>query len=275
MKAALFLIISALSLNALASVDQRLANKQWTYYGQEFYQGPLTVETLSRILNGSHFSQDGKLDLIGGNCGAPNCYKQVSVGYDKARTILFGEIYKLKDAQGTYVKDVYCGKNFYFKNADATGSMHTEINIEHTWPQSKFSPRFEKNFQKSDMHHLYLTDSDANNQRGNHEFGDLTNQATQLNVQDCGISKLGTINGDLVFMPPVAHRGNVARSLFYFAVHYNMTISQTQEKTLRQWHKADPVDANEIARHELIAKHQKVRNPFVDYPELTDKISDF
>jgi endonuclease I len=37
----------------------------------------------------------------------------------------------------------------------------------------------------------------------------------------------------------------------------------------------DPVDAEEIARHEVIAKYQKVRNPFVDFPQLVEKVADF
>jgi endonuclease I len=58
-------------------------------------------------------------------------------------------------------------------------------------------------------------------------------------------------------------------------MHYNLGIDQAQEKTLREWHKIDPVDEDEIKRHESIAKYQKVRNPFVDHPEAVDKVTDF
>jgi deoxyribonuclease-1 len=79
----------------------------------------------------------------------------------------------------------------------------------------------------------------------------------------------------MIFMPPVGHRGNVARSLFYFSVRYDIAINKNEEQILRQWHKMDPIDANEKARHEIVAKYQKVRNPFVDYPQLVEKVADF
>jgi endonuclease I len=37
----------------------------------------------------------------------------------------------------------------------------------------------------------------------------------------------------------------------------------------------DPIDEAEKTRHEIIAKYQKVRNPFIDFPELVEKIADF
>ena len=263
------------SCSLLAQVSQRLPNKQLAYYGAEFFTGKVSKAALSQIINGNHMSEQGKPDIIGSNCGKGSCYQHTSVGYDGARKNLFEKIYVLNDSQGRFIKDVYCGKLFHFRDADEAGNMHSQVNIEHTWPQSKFNTRYEKGVQKSDMHHLFLTDSVANSQRGNFEFGDLTNVPNELNVQNCSISALGRIQGGEVFMPPTAHRGNVARALFYFATHYEMTISQTQEATLRKWHIADPVDADEVARHEMIANIQKSRNPFVDYPELVNKISDF
>ena len=78
-----------------------------------------------------------------------------------------------------------------------------------------------------------------------------------------------------MFEPPTEHRGNVARSLFYFAVRYKLFIDPAEEMILKLWHKADPIDAAELARHETIAKYQKVRNTFLDFPELVDRISNF
>lgn len=270
----LFSLSLLLSASLYAQVGQRLPNKQIAYYGADFYAGNITKASLAVILNGSHMSSQGKLDTIGSTCNT-TCYKHTSVGYDGARQHLFGQIYGMRDSQGSYVNDVYCGKKFYFKGLGEVGGMHAQVNIEHTWPQSKFSSRYEKGVQKSDMHHLFLTDSKANSERGNFEFGNLDGVANELRVENCEISKLGHIQGGEVFMPPVAHRGNVARALFYFATRYEMVISKTQETTLRQWHAADPVDTNELARHEIIATVQKSRNPFVDYPELVNKISDF
>ncbi len=54
-----------------------------------------------------------------------------------------------------------------------------------------------------------------------------------------------------------------------------MVISKRQEKALREWHVADPVDAAERAKHDIVARYQNVRNPFVDFPQLVDQIADF
>ena len=153
--------------------------------------------------------------------------------------------------------------------------MGNEVNIEHTWPQSRFNGNFDKNMQKSDLHHLYPTDSNANNRRANHEFGEVGENHDELNVHNCSSSKLSDFSGHFIFSPPQMHRGNVARSLFYFATRYKLFIGPAEEIILRLWHKNDPIDEAEKNRHEVIAKYQKVRNPFVDFPELVEKISDF
>ncbi len=263
------------SFSVFAQVGQKINATQWAYYGQDFYNGKPTKDSIGIILNAIHSSAQGKFDAMGSSCTGPNCYQHTSVGYDGARNNLFGKIYVLSDAKGTFINDVYCQKNIYFNTVGEASGMHSTVNIEHTWPQSKFSTRFDKSIQKSDMNHLFLTDSVANSDRGNFEFGDLSGVANEIHAQNCSVSAVGRINGDRIFMPPVRHRGNVARALFYFATHYGLTISDAQEKVLRIWHKADPADTLEIARHEMIAGIQKVRNPFIDHPELVDQISNF
>jgi endonuclease I len=153
--------------------------------------------------------------------------------------------------------------------------MHAQVNIEHTWPQSRFNGSFSRDMQKSDMHHLYLTDSKANNDRANFEFGIQGDAVNEIRADHCERSALFRDGGQWLFQPPTNHRGNVARSLFYFSVRYNLPISKKQEAALRQWHKADPVDATEREKHDIVAGHQNVRNPFVDFPQLVDQIADF
>jgi deoxyribonuclease I len=266
------------AVSAFAQTNRKLANGQLAYYGAEFYSQKITKDSLYKILNEQHTIVANAHDQIQSGCQTQSqttCFRHTSVGYDGARKIMFGELFIKKDGGGTFVQDVYCGKKFYFRHLNEVGGMHTEVNIEHTWPQSKFNGNFDKNMQKSDMHHLYLTDSMANNRRANHEFGEIGDRHDELNVQNCAPSRLGEISGHFVFTPPKAHRGNVARSLFYFAVRYKIFIGPAEEMILRQWHTMDPVDAEEIARHELIAKYQKVRNPFVDFPQLVEKLADF
>ena len=272
------LLTLVVSLSVTAQENQKLPTGQWAYYGEEFYKSLQSKSferpLLSRIFNQYHTNQAGKFDGLTSAC-VGNCYKHVSVGYEAARKIMFGELDKLQDSKGTYVLDVYCGKKFYFDNLEEVGSMHDRVNIEHTWPQSRFNGAFPKDTQKSDMHHLYLTDSQANSTRGNTPFGFVNSDEDRTGGEGCRNSRMGIINELEVYTPPAPHRGNIARALFYFSMHYDLEISKSEEVTLRRWHKEDPIDQAELIRHEKIARHQKIRNPFVDHPEIVDMIRDF
>ena len=276
MRSSVTLCLVLFSFTLFAQTNRKLPNGQLAYYGEAFFSAKINKDALYKILNENHIIVSGKHDVIGTECnGKSECYRHSSVGYDSARKIMFGELFVKKDDKGNYIKDVYCGKKFYFREVTDISSMGNEVNIEHTWPQSKFNGNFEKNMQKSDMHHLFPTDSSANNRRGNHSFGNVGSVLDELNVQNCSNSQLGEISGHFLFSPPIEHRGNVARSLFYFATRYKLLIGPAEEMILRIWDKADPIDEAELSRHELIAKYQKVRNPFLDFPELIAKVTDF
>ncbi len=277
MKTLLTFTLAFLSLSAFGLVLEKLPNGDLSYYPKTFYTnktaGRVSINELFDILSQSHSSVKGDYDQVG-RC-VSDCYAHKSIGYDQARIVMFGERDLQTSGSEKFVIDVYCGKKFAFKSPTDASNMGSSVNIEHTWPQSKFASNFEKGMQKSDMHHLYLTDSRANSDRGNHEFGVAGDAVNELNAQNCNISKLVRAEGDYIFEPPKGHRGNVARSLFYFAVRYNMVISKNQEKALREWHVADPVDAAEKTKHDIVARYQNIRNPFVDFPELVNQISDF
>jgi deoxyribonuclease-1 len=276
-----FVIASLLtSFSCLAFVDSRLPNGHLSYWGEDFYKTQLTAKQIKKsvlhnILASSHASVAQNYDQIGNASCVNNCYRHNMVGYSQARKIIFGDLYKKVDGNKYYVVDVYCERKVYFNDVNDIANMSHDINIEHTWPQSKFNPAFNKELQKSDLHHLYPTDSLANNRRANHEFGEVNPQDDELNVSKCASSQLSDVTGDFRFTPPMEHKGNVARALFYFSVRYNLPLEQAQELILRQWDKVDPIDADEIQRHEKIAIYQTGRNPFVDFPRLADKISDF
>lgn len=271
-----FSILASLSTLALDFVNQRMPNNDYSYYGQDFYRllpKGIKKEILTQILSSSHGATPGKYDTINVNC-TTNCYQQNSLSYDEARRILFGKLFTQRDTKGTYVVDVYCKKKFYFRDVQEVMRMNERVNTEHTWPQSKFSRQYSKDAQKSDLHHLYPSDSEANSRRGNYNFGHVADIDDVLNVNDCDASHLSDRSGT-IFQPPTDHRGNVARSLFYFATRYDLKIGPQEEQTLRKWHKEDPVDSAEQERHQAIAEIQKIRNPYIDHPELVEKISDF
>lgn len=198
-----------------------------------------------------------------------------AVGYNRAKSYLFGQLHLEKDSQGYYVTDLYC--DIHYTKGVGPGNLpdQNQLNTEHTWPQSKFVSGFPTETQKSDLHHLYPTDSKANSTRGNYEFADVTENQ---NLKDCASSKSGpsvTSGGKTFFEPPTAHKGNVARALFYFSIRYKVAISDAQEEFLRRWNDLDPVDDAEIARNNAIEKLQGNRNPFIDNSDLVNQISNF
>lgn len=267
------LLLTLVFLTSLTAAAQ----ERYAYYGEDFYRNfpRITKDELHNILNSAHIPVKGGYDRIVNSCRDANgsCYQQNVLGYTNARKVMFGELDKEQDNRGTFVRDVYCDRKFYFSNVDDALRRHDDVNTEHTWPQSKFSRNFNKDMQKSDLHHLYPTDSKANSRRGNYRFGDVPAHQDSLDLDYCSISRFG--KRDNVFNPPQEHQGNVARALFYFATRYNLKIHPAEEVILRLWDKMDPVDQEEITRHEKIFQYQKVRNPFVDHPELTDAIGDF
>lgn len=200
------------------------------------------------------------------------------LGYKRgAKPALFGFVDLQKDEEGYFVKDVYC--NFKIRNRVGPNRVpiNNVMNTEHTWPQSKGS---KAEPARGDLHHLFPTDSKANSTRGNYPFGEVEGESVSYK---CSASKIGSMinpatgraTGQRAYQPPLEHRGNVARAMFYASAKYGYEISSNEEYYLRKWHKEDPVDAAEIRRNDEIAEAQGNRNPFIDFPETVDWISNF
>lgn len=255
----IFLLITSVFIGSLAfGTGPELPE----YYGSEFYEGyqngnlknEQLLGTLHQILASSH----------------------KVLGYDKARRVLFGELFLEKISGSWAVKDVYCERTFTSQELNIGPGKIPDgnvINTEHTWPQSRFTSRFPKEMQKSDLHHLFPTDNEMNSRRGNMRFGDVEEPVESLK---CPVAELGHGDtGEIVFEAPPRHKGNVARALFYFATRYKMKISPTEETDLRLWNEQDPVDEAEFIRNEQIYKAQGDRNPFIDFPDLIQRIERF
>lgn len=205
---------------------------------------------------------------------------QTTLGYFRARQLLLGKIY-LEIQNGQYaVRDVYCLKHFTNQDFGRNNGLGPEqipnpdiLNTEHTWPQSRFSHSFPEEAQKSDLHHLFPSDTEMNSKRANFKFAELAEGRT-IPIK-CDTSRLANTSIGLRFEPPTEHRGNVARALFYFSIRYKLPIDNDEEAYLRAWHQEDPVDQSEKAHHEMIYQFQGNRNPFIDRPDLTNQVADF
>lgn len=194
------------------------------------------------------------------------------IGYGAARVKLLG-IMAIHEVQNKlYVKDVYCEADYASPGMGKVPN-NSVINVEHTWPQSKFKGSSYSRFQKSDLHHLYPTDSQLNSIRGSNPFGEVSKESQGTK---CPMSHIGFDSaGHKVFEPPQAHKGNVARALFYFSVRYQMKIVDFEEDVLKKWNMEDPVDEAELLRNNQVEEYQGNRNPFIDQPDLANQISDF
>lgn len=185
---------------------------------------------------------------------------QRSLGYKAAKKVMFGKI----DNHGGEVCGVY-SETYCLRTSGIPNN--SKMNTEHTWPQSKGAV----GIAKSDLHHLYPTMSSINSTRSNYPFCDVEQVKWQNHVSKMGFNS----KGEQCFEVPDFHKGNVARSMFYFSVRYNHGIDSDQERVLRKWNELDPVDADEIERHHLIENHQNNTNVFILRPELIEQIDNF
>jgi deoxyribonuclease-1 len=181
--------------------------------------------------------------------------------YDSARQMVF---LRLDNRDGT-VECLYTGQRVRVPPMPPP----TVFNIEHAWPRSRGTDTLPP---LSDLHHLFPTLAEANERRSNLPYGIVAGQPEwQL-----GGSKLGRdSSGQLVFEVRPVSRGNVARALFALAVRYgNLTgfLTAQQEALLRRWHEEDPVDSLESARTRMIAQLQGRANPFVERPQLLERL---
>ncbi len=264
------------------------------YYGEKLHQmmqgqkatsdQKALVQELKNVMRLVHSIRQGQMDIISDSCQTEKCVQHKAIGYNNARKVLLGDMYLL-EKNGQYgVFDFYCEHDYLQSefpsgNGPAPGQIpdHRVVNIEHTWPQSRFNGRFSKEEQKSDLHHLYPTDSQMNSVRGNFEFGEVAKDSKNLKCPTVRIGQPAADHNQAgpVFEPPEDHKGRVARALFYFSVKYDLPISRGEEMTLRAWHQTHPVDEFEKERNRKVFEIQGSRNPFVDYPELANSIQDF
>lgn len=167
---------------------------------------------------------------------------------------------------------VYTGRFISYNGEIGTGTLNNapyQMNTEHTWPQSQGA---ENEPMKSDLHHLFITDGGTNSARGNKPLGWVSTPTLTYT----GGSKANSV----VFEPRDVHKGAAARALFYFAMRYghlgttNMGFIAPYEADLREWHALYPPDSIDRKRNDDVQTYQLNRNPFVDYPQLLDRIAD-
>ncbi|HEY9898362.1 MAG TPA: endonuclease [Pantanalinema sp.] len=196
--------------------------------------------------------------------------KHKELGYDRARDVMFADV---DDLDGDDVVECDYTDRQLDKITDRNSAYRNGkgFNAEHTWPQSKGAV----GVAKSDLHHLFPTDCNANSMRSSFPFGEVVTVTWSE-----GGSKLGLdASGETVFEPRDEQKGNTARALFYFYTVYgqqaDLSNFRHEEATLKKWHAKDPVTALDRARNDAVYRLQGNRNPFVDVPEFVQGVGSF
>jgi deoxyribonuclease-1 len=187
--------------------------------------------------------------------------------YEEARQVFWSELY----AEGGVT--LYCAVRFDQHNRYG-------LNIEHVFPMSwvsntlrcgrrtqcrKRNPRF--NRIEADLHNLFPSRRAINAARASFRFGEIGGERREFGSCDFEIDER-----QRMVEPRPEVRGEIARAMFYMQDEYGLVIFRRLGHRLLGWHRADPPDAEERRRNDLIEKLQGTRNKFIDRPELADTI---
>ena len=237
--------------------------------------------------------------------------KTYNFHYDDLKT-LYGQTdvdryYDYGADNNTYLLDIYSnnptGTTAYHYTLDnIIGSANAEglgWNREHMMPQSSFNSAYP---MYSDLFFVVPTDARINQLRSNYPYGKAGSTTYYTFTNGSKQASNGTPNATYtgrVYEPVDEFKGDVARTLLYFAVRYegklgafNFTtnandptkdqnpLDGSEEKAyenwyvamLLNWHQQDPVSQREIDRNNSVFNIQKNRNPFVDHPEWVEMI---
>ena len=184
-----------------------------------------------------------------------------SLGYNNARDEMYGDIDNVNDS----VTCIYTNRKAKFNTR--SGASSNNFNCEHTFPQGYFGSA---NPMVSDLHHLFSTDENANNSRGNLAFGVATAPYEQPTWNFPSLKGANNL-----YEPQNSHKGNCARAMMYFVLRYQdyTNFFAPQQATLKQWHNQFPPTAKDKGRNEKVFLLQTNRNPFIDYPQFSDRIT--
>ena len=182
------------------------------------------------------------------------------------------------------VWDMYSNCVRYYPNK--RGDSGCSLNIEHCLPKSWWGGTVNEAYK--DLYNLNPSDQRANGQKSNYAPGHIKTGDKFDNGSFRMDSKTKSYYGYICWEPAPEYRGDFARTYFYMATTYEylewtaypdyisnasyLMFSDTIQKVLLDWHRADPVSDKEICRADQISTIQHNRNPFIDYPDLVEYI---
>lgn len=286
--AALLLMVSATGLHAqIASFAE---NSSSAFESLKAYVSPAVFDAVLHFPSPAPCSASGfKDDLaVTGERLFQELHKAVipskpdTAGYKEAKAYMFSRADNVTCNGGPGILTFYSqvcvngtsGNGTAYKelgDRNDDGVVDTFVNAEHIWPQGYFRRALP---MASDLHQLASTFVTPNSRRSNLRFA----KVTAVRYSTSAGSKLGKEG----FEPADAVKGNAARAMLYFMVRYydknirlGMNYSDfwiSRVPLLLEWNRQDPPDAAERRRNDLVQAFQGNRNPFIDNPDLADRI---
>lgn len=202
--------------------------------------------------------------------------------------------YKYTDVNADgYISDIYTDCNFIVGEnqcKQTSGTVCVCYNREHAFCQSWFKTTTTDNAKMpmyTDVFHLYPTDGKVNSTRNNNPYGETNSDFTSIGTGKLGVCDFPTPGyTGKIFEPSDEYKGDLARTYFYFFICYADSVptwvncpiitdgepSKWAVDMLLRWNTEDPVSQKEINRNNAVYKIQLNRNPFIDYPELANKM---
>lgn len=187
-----------------------------------------------------------------------------------------------RDESGRFI-DRYSSESEWVKST-SQGAAGAGMNIEHSFPKSWWGGA--KNQAYKDLYNLMPCESRINSTKSNYPMGKVVS-----GDKGNGWTKVGKgTDGKWYWEPAAPWKGDFARGYMYMATAYQdynwsgdqapQILQQGAYPTLKewaytlyiQWAKADKPDAVEIKRNNDVAKIQKNRNPYVDFPNLMEYV---
>lgn len=182
----------------------------------------------------------------------------------------------------------YCGYGTDFERCDCHNREH--VLPKAWWGGDKTVPMY------TDLHHVIPTDFEANTQRQDYPYGEVSSQTWTNGVSKFGATTSFSTANVQVFEPADEYKGDVARIYFYMLTCY-LDYQLKQDKNVNsrlvfgydtvkkqskftsdalnlflKWCRNDAVSSKETTRNDKVEAKQGNRNPFVDYPELVEYI---
>jgi deoxyribonuclease-1 len=175
-------------------------------------------------------------------------------------------------------KDLYCNVRFV---------PGQRLTVEHIYAADWIADHFDcpnRNCShptykraEADLHNLWPALGAINSSRGKKLFGEILGERRTLPPSmaadsTCDYERTTGRNGrDAIVEPRRAMRGEIARSLFYMHVEYELSL-KGMLPMLKRWNMSDPPTNHEKWRNKQIEKLEGIRNRFIDDRTLADQL---